>query len=137
GKVRFKPLKYSKEVAIGLNSMRLKSKDNHYEFYLKGMEVNSLHKTFRINSFRVIPYKSEIAFAAAQEYQTDRYDLTMNNLVFKGIVMNDVLDRELIASRLDVSSTTAKIYRDLTKPLELKSKVGNYPSQMLGKLDMN
>lgn len=137
GKVRDKPLKYSKEVAIGLSSLSLKSKDNHYDFSLKGLEVNSLKKTFRINSFKVVPYKSEMAFAAAEKYQADRYDLTMNNLVFKDIVMNDVLERRLIASRLDVSNTTAKIYRDLTKPLEPKSKIGNYPSQMLGKLEMN
>lgn len=137
GKIRNKPLEYSKEVAIGLSSMRLKSKDKHYDFSLKGMEVNSLQKTFRINSFKVIPYKGEKSFAAAQKYQADRYELTMNNLVFKDIVMNDVIDRKLIASAMDVSNTTAKIYRDLTKPLEQKSKVGNYPSQMLDKLDMS
>lgn len=137
GKVRKKPLEYSKEVAIGLSSMNLKSKDNHYDFSLKGLEVNSLRKSFRINSFKIIPYKGEKAFASAEKYQADRYDLTMKDLVFSDIVMNDVLDKKLIASRLDVKSTNAKIYRDLTKPLEKKNKVGNYPSQLLGKLDMN
>ncbi|MEO6682275.1 MAG: hypothetical protein ABIN48_05565 [Ginsengibacter sp.] len=137
GKVKDSPLKYSKEVAVGLSSMNLKSKDNHYEFALAGLEVNSLHRSFRINSFKIIPYKPEMAFAAAQKYQADRYDLTMNDLVFKDIVMEDVLKKRLIASRLDIGSTTAKIYRDLRKPLEQKSKVGNYPSQLLDKLEMN
>ncbi len=137
GKLRKKPLEYSKEVAIGLSSMDLKSNDNHFDFSLRGLEVNSLRKSFRINSFQIIPYKGEKAFAAAEKFQADRYDLTMKNLVFSNIVMNDVLDRKLIASNLDIGSTNAKIYRDLTKPLEKKSKVGNYPSQLLGKLDMN
>ena len=137
GKVRKKPLEYSKEVAIGLSSMNLKSKDNRYDFSLKGLEVNSLGKSFRIQSFQIIPYKQEKAFAMAGKYQGDRYDLTMKDLVFSDIVMNDVLERKMIASRLDIGSTTAKIYRDLKKPLEKKSKVGNYPSQLLSKLDMN
>lgn len=137
GKLRKKPLDYSKEVAIGLSRLELKSKDKQYDFSLKGLEVNSLRKSFRINSFQIIPYKGEKAFAAAEKFQTDRYDLTMNNLVFSDIVMNDVLEKKLIASRLDIGNTTAKIYRDMTKPLEKKSKVGNYPSQLLGKLDMN
>ena len=137
GKVRKKPLEYSKEVAIGLSSMDLKSKDDKYDFSLKGLEVNSLRKSFRINEFQIIPYKSEKDFAAVENFQADRYDLIMKDLVFSDIVMNDVLDRKMIASRLDIGSTNAKIYRDLTKPLEKKSKVGNYPSQLLAKLDMN
>jgi hypothetical protein len=50
--------------------------------------------------------------------------------------MKNLLDKKIFASNLTVANTSLKMYRDLTKPLSSKSKVGNYPSQMLKKLNV-
>src|SRR5690606_5247486 len=78
----------------------------------------------------------ELAFAASSEFQADRYDVKLNDIILDGIVMDDLLDEKLIASQLTVNKTSARIYRDLTRTLEKKSKVGNYPSQLITGLDM-
>jgi hypothetical protein len=49
--------------------------------------------------------------------------------------MNSLVDNRLEAAALVIENISAKISRDKHKPLEKKSKVGNYLSQMLVKLD--
>ncbi len=57
--------------------------------------------------------------------------LAYQGLALKNIDMNDLLDKKLVASEMVIDNVSAKIYRDLHKPLQQKSKVGSYPSQLL------
>lgn len=134
-KIESHPFNYSREVKIELASLSSKSSDKKYTFTLKNLLVNSLDRTLNIHSFNVIPYAGEKKFAQNEKFQRDRYDLKMNHLLFSGIEMDDILDGKIIASKLSVKNTNAKIYRDLTKPLKKESKVGNYPSQLVQKLN--
>ncbi|MEO6135190.1 MAG: hypothetical protein ABIP35_08560 [Ginsengibacter sp.] len=134
--VKNHPLDYASEVDISLSSLAMKSKDNKYDFKFNTISLNSLKKQLQIGSFKIIPYTGEISFAAREHFQSDRYDVSLSGIALNGIAMNDLLDNKLIADELIINNTVGKIYRDLTKPLEKKSKVGNYPSQLLKKLDM-
>lgn len=134
--VKDHPLDYAKEVDLALSSLAMKSKDNKYDFKFNSISLNSLRKQLEIGSFKIIPYTGEVSFAAKEHFQSDRYNVSLSGIALNGIAMNDLLDKKLIADELIINSTTAKIYRDLTKPLEKKNKVGNYPSQMLKSLDM-
>jgi hypothetical protein len=60
----------------------------------------------------------------------------LKGVALKNIDMKNLLDKKIFASNLTINNTSAKIYRDLRKPLSGKSKVGNYPSQMLKKADI-
>ena len=135
-KVQTYPLRYSKEVEVAVRSVGIKSKDNKYDYLFDRIILNSLKKQLRIASFVIKPYTNELAFAASSEFQADRYDVKLNDILLDGIVMDDLLDEKLIASQLIVNKTSARIYRDLTRTLEKKSKVGNYPSQLITGLDM-
>ena len=55
----------------------------------------------------------------------------MTGIALKNIEMNNLIAKKLVASDLVIDNINAKIYRDIHKPLEQKSKVGNYPSQLL------
>lgn len=131
-----KPINYSKELEVAVNIFNLSSKDGKYSYRFKNAVVNTLRKDLKIASFSIVPYKNEIQFAADETFQQDRYSVAMNDLRLDGINMSDLLDQKIFASKLFVNRTHASIYRDLTKPLKKKSKVGNYPSQLLMKLDM-
>lgn len=129
------PLSHTSEVEVNVSEMSARSKDRQYRFGFSGLTANSRTKTLVINAATVHPELSEKAFANHYKYQKDRYDVSLKGIRLKGIEMENLFNDKLIASELTVSNTTAKIYRDLTKPLEKKSKVGNYPSQLLQELD--
>lgn len=130
------PFNFSKEIKLGADQVTFYSKDKKYTYRFRSPEINSYTHNLNIRSFEIIPYKNERQFAAAEKFQRDRYQVTMNNIRLKGIKMNELLDEKILASELTVSNVDARIYRDLTKPLEQKSKVGNYPSQLIEKLQM-
>jgi len=128
------PMNYTKEVEVLLDRFSLQSKDKSYRFNFGHIAINSLHKDFTINSFNIVPFAPEQQFANHFHFQKDRYEVSLSGISLQGIDMNSLLDKRLEASQLVINKVNAKIYRDLHKPLEEKSKVGNYPSQLLMKL---
>ena len=131
-----KPLKHSDEIAIAANKISLKSKDNKYNYNFSNVVVNSKRKELRIDRFNIVPYTGEKQFAAREKYQQDRYDVSLSGITLKGIEMDNLLNNKIDATELVINNTSAKIYRDLRKPLKEESKVGNYPSQIIQKLDI-
>ncbi len=129
------PIEHSKEINLSLSSIGWRSDDKLYSYGMENILVNSSSKLLRINHMFIHPELGETAFAASQKFQRDRYDLNLNGITLNGIKMEDVVNNKLIADKLIINSTVAKISRDLKKPLEGKNKVGNYPSQLIQKLD--
>jgi len=130
-KLQMHPVNYTKEIEIALSSLSVRSDDETYTYQFKDILVNSLQKQLSINSFNIIPFAGESQFANKFNFQKDRFDVQLSGIFLKDIDMNSIIDKELIASELIINNVSAKIYRDLHKPLERKSKIGNYPSQLL------
>ncbi|MEO6818130.1 MAG: hypothetical protein ABI266_06220 [Ginsengibacter sp.] len=130
------PIKYSDEIAIAVNKLSLKSKDNKYNYNFGNAVINSKSKELKIDRFSIIPYTGEKQFAAKEMFQQDRYDVVISGIALKGIEMQNLLNNRIEATELVINNTSANIYRDLQKPLKKESKVGNYPSQVIQKLDM-
>ncbi|MDQ2862292.1 MAG: hypothetical protein M3R50_01355, partial [Bacteroidota bacterium] len=128
------PLKYSTEAEIVCDKISMDLKDGLYNVSFLNTSLNSLHKELKIGAVMLQPFLGEKAFAAKSQFQTDRYDVSLKGIVLKNIDMQTLIAKKIVASDLIINSTSAKIYRDLNKPLDGKSKVGNYPSQMLLKL---
>ncbi|MEP7230262.1 MAG: hypothetical protein ABI691_08430 [Ginsengibacter sp.] len=135
-KVQKHPLDFSNEVELGCSSISMKSKDGVYSYLYRNIVLNSLRKQLDIASYNIKPLYNEKEFARREPFQKDRYDVAFKGIALKGIDMKNLLEKKIIASQLLINSTSAKIYRDLQRPLKDKSKVGNYPSQMLSKIDL-
>ncbi len=130
------PIDYTKEAEISCEKISLYSKDGFYNYVVNNATLNSLQKQLDIGSVAVKPLLGEKAFANKAHFQKDRYDLLLKGIALKNIDMKNLLDKKIFASNLTVANTSVKIYRDLTKPLGSKSRVGNYPPQMLKRFDV-
>lgn len=129
------PIEHSKEINVSLTSIDWKSDDKMYSYGLQNILVNSRSKLLRISHVYIRPSLGETAFANSQQFQRDRYDVNLEGITLNGIKMEDVVNNKLIAEKLIINNTVAKISRDLKKPLDEKNKVGNYPSQLIQKID--
>ncbi|MEO9023260.1 MAG: hypothetical protein ABI237_18445 [Ginsengibacter sp.] len=130
------PMDFTKEAEVVADRFILRSEDGNYHFDFKNIQINSLQKELQVASFNIIPAKGEKGFTSGFPFQKDRYDIQLSGIQLTDIDMNSLIDKQLVASELMINHTIAKIYRDLHKPLEKKSKVGNYPSQLLTRLDI-
>ena len=128
------PWDYSREAQLSCDKISINSKDGLYNFSFKEASINSFQKQLKIGSVSIKPFLGKTAFAEKAHFQKDRYDVDLTGIILKNIDMKNLIDKKIVASDLTISNTSAKIYRDLKKPLSGKSKVGNYPSQMLKKL---
>jgi hypothetical protein len=134
--LQYHPIDYTKEAQISCDKISLSSKDGFYNYVVNNITLNSLQKQLDIGSIAVKPLLGEKAFANKARFQKDRYDLFVKGIALKNIDMKNLLDKKIFASDLTVANTSLKIYHDLTKPLSRKSKVGNYPPQMLKKVNV-
>jgi hypothetical protein len=128
------PLDVIKEGEISCDKISLNTNDGFYNYTLQNAVINSLQKQLNIASITVKPLLDEKAFANKAHFQKDRYDVVLNGIALKNINMQNLLDKKIFASELVINNASIKIYSDLKKPLSGKSKVGNYPSQMLTKM---
>jgi hypothetical protein len=135
-KVQNYPIDYSKEAEIIFDKISMNSKDGLYNFSIQNASINSFQKQLKVASVNIKPFLGEKAFANKAHFQKDRYDVTLNGISLKGIDMRNLISKKLFASDLIISNASIKIYRDLKKPLDGKSKVGNYLPQLLKKLDV-
>jgi len=134
-KLETHPMNFTKEAEVAVDRFSLQSKDGKYNYHLNNMWINSLQKKLKISSLTVVPFASEKVFADKFHFQTDRYEVKLSGILLKNIDMNSLLDKRLEASELIINNANGKISRDLHKPLEKTSNVGNYLSQLLLKLD--
>ncbi|MEP6949438.1 MAG: hypothetical protein ABI863_09195 [Ginsengibacter sp.] len=129
------PLDYIKEAEISCDKISINSKDGFYNYTFQNAALNSLNRQLKIGSFIIKPFLDENAFANKARYQKDRYDVTLAGITLKNIDMKNLLDKKIVASDLVINNVSAKDYIDLQKPMNGKNKVGNYPAQLLKKID--
>ncbi|MEO7961435.1 MAG: hypothetical protein ABIR19_07805, partial [Ginsengibacter sp.] len=134
--VRKYPMDFTREVEIRCRSLSASSKDGKYHNSATDITVNTLRKTLNIKSINIKPRLGEIAFAKSEKFQRDRYDLQLKDISLQGIDTRNLFNKKIIADKLVVENAKVSIYRDLQQPLRDENKVGNYPSQLLSKLEL-
>lgn len=132
--LRTHPSRYTEDARLEISYLKMMSGDHQYQFGLHDIFVNSAQRSMSIAGLSLIPVLSESGFAAHHPFQKDRYEVAMNNIEMDGIEMDDIFRRALIANNLNVANTMVRIFRDMNRPVDTVSKMGNYPSQLLEKL---
>ncbi len=129
-------LKRADDVVISNNLVSIKSKDGLYNYSCKGLTVRLKGRTILLNQFLIKPLYSEERFANRVGVQKDRYNAQIKNIVITGVDFAKALSGELAIDKISMSNSSLKIYRDISKPLDSISKVGNAPHQALYKLKL-
>jgi hypothetical protein len=133
--MQLNPIAQTKEVDLFCNNYSYSSDDNLYNYNLKNIHLNSLRKQINIASLKLTPLYNEAAFAKKARVQKDRYDISLDGISFNNINPDNILEKEIDVGDVTVNNSRIKIYRDISYPLEPVNKVGNYPSQMIKKID--
>lgn len=130
------PLKHSKEVNILVDFIKINPDKQPYVYDFENLNFNSLQKNLVIGSASILPKLSESDFANLYPFQHDRFEVRARAVNLQGMEMADLFENKIIANRFIVQDVGLHIFRDLTKPLQEGSRVGNYPSQLLLALDI-
>ena len=127
------PLKHIREFELHCTGLDYQSPDKLYQNQLLNIQLNSSSKKVSIGKLKITPGLSETEFANKAKVQKDRYCVEMNHIVFDQLDLAKLFNKSIIARKVEVGSSTIDIFRDLSKPLDGKDKIGNFPQEVLKK----
>lgn len=129
-------LLFSRQVAAGAESLSWRSAEQPYRFDIKNISFSSHSNMVIVRSFQIDPLLGEDAFVKSLPTQDDRFDFSFQNIIIKNVDFYKLLEEDIRADSMLISSSSFKIYRDLNIPRDKKNRIGTYPSQIVMKLPL-
>lgn len=127
-------LLFSKHINIDCRSLSWLSKDELYTYKAEGISFDMDNSSARADVFSVIPMLDEHSFAAKKKVQADRYDITLKKIEITGLNFYHLFDERIEAGEISIYQPVIKIYRDMTRPHDHKSRIGTYPQQRIAQI---
>ncbi|HEY8387728.1 MAG TPA: hypothetical protein VIK74_03950, partial [Parasegetibacter sp.] len=130
---------YSKSMAVRLKDFTLPFSDNQYNLSLDTMNLMiSGGETFTdIRNLNLISPLGETEFTNRNKSQLERFDLRFPYVVLKNFSYQQLLSEGILqADSAGIKDAKIRIFKDRSQPADGKSKVGQYPHQLLKKADM-
>ncbi|MEP6682714.1 MAG: hypothetical protein ABJA35_05610 [Parafilimonas sp.] len=127
---------YAKEALINFNGYTTRTADSLYFIKTDSLTINAARKTLDVAGLYLTPRFSKQDFGKQLKSYKDRYTIKFETAFFKNIDWYHLfLGEGFNASQCQLNNGTMEIYADRNVPLSPKSKVGNYPHQLLVNLD--
>jgi len=124
-------LLFAKGINVNVSKIAWPSQNRRYDYIADNISLNSTAKTLSVNQILISPRLGENAFVNSIPTQDDRFNFSINNVVFSGIDIQKLSDEYLKAETMSIGRSVFKIYRDLARPRDKKNRVGYYPHQVL------
>ncbi|HTN05916.1 hypothetical protein [Agriterribacter sp.] len=125
---------FSKQLSASCSTLLWSSPGQLYTYKAENIVMHSSDRKVNAERFRIIPALSETAFAAKKAIQADWFTADVKQITFHQISFQQLLKKELAVDSMVVQSASLKIYRDMTMPPDIRSKMGRYPQQQLARI---
>jgi hypothetical protein len=122
---------FSKTMTVNVAKIAWPSPDKLYDYQAENIALRSGSNSLSIGRIAILPRLGENEFVNAIPTQEDRFNFSFNNIVFSGVDLQRLPDKYLRAAAMSIGRSTFKVYRDLARPRDTKSRVGSYPHQVL------
>ncbi len=125
---------YSKQALISLQDLRFRTKDSLYVIGLDSITINASAKSVRINNFSIGPNGTNAQFAKKLKFIKERYTGRFKTVELKQISWWSIASADYFkASEMHMNEGRLEVFTDRSLPPFPKSKVGNFPHQLLMK----
>ena len=105
-----------------------------YQFSASGLKLNNKEGNITIKQVLIKPLLSETEFAKKIKVQTDRIDMTFNNINLKGVDFKKLINDNILEIQTASLQPLLKIFNDRTVTIDSSKEIVKYPHQSLVKL---
>lgn len=127
---------YAKDARIYYHDFTVRTADSLYIFAIDSLELIAAQKRLNLKGLKLDPRGNKAEFSAKHKFYKDRFDIGVASASIENIDWYSLLGQErFFASEITLNDGNIGIYGDQNKPPAAKSKVGNYPHQLLMNLD--
>ncbi len=127
---------FSNEQAIHCNQLEVPTKNNVYDFRIMGLDYKSQTGQLHTEQIRLIPSQSETAFASANKYAKDRFNIAIGSMDIVHLNRQSLLHQEFVADSLILTNASIRVFRDKSKPHDSVDRTNDYPQQAIMKLSL-
>lgn len=128
---------YAKNAAITLGKFQWATPDSLYMLSVDSISINAANRTVNMDTIAFIPRESKNSFMAKMPYLKERYTATFDHVSLQAVDWwAFISDEGFSANKMLMGKGKMNIYADRNLPPFPKSKVGNYPHQLLMKLNL-
>src|SRR5579871_206748 len=128
---------YAKDALIFLRDYNITMSDNLYAFHFDSAILNASSGEVNLKELSIKPKGNKNDFSKKVNYYTDRYEVNISDASIKNMDWYRLLNGEgFTAQQIKLSNGIVEVFADRTLPPFPKSKVGNYPQQLLMKINM-
>nr|WP_295868890.1 hypothetical protein [uncultured Chitinophaga sp.] len=129
---------YARNYEIGMRDYMNRTRDSLYWMYVRGIRYDAAERTLNIGQFEIKPRYGKAEFQQRTGgVQQDRYELQFNDIQVRELDPRMLLQEQQIwARRINISNGKLQIYRDRTLPMPPGDKLGQFPNQVLQKVNL-
>lgn len=127
---------YATNFDINLEKYEFKPKDSLYNLHFKDITYRAAQKNLELGSVHLEPKYNIAEFDRRIGTQKDRYDILFRDLDFNRLYLQDLLKGKLYCESCNIDGANIDIYRNRSLPLPAGDKMGQFPSQVLKKLEL-
>ncbi|MEJ7625483.1 MAG: hypothetical protein WKF35_01365 [Ferruginibacter sp.] len=127
----FKNILSNSKWILGGDGITGYTKDKLYEIKTGPFTIDKYRSEISVQKISILPQISEAEFIRTRKVQEDFFELEFRNIKAGEVDIRALLeDKAMIAGSVSLQPNV-KIFRDLTLPMDTKSKMGKYPHQVL------
>ncbi|MEP7371980.1 MAG: hypothetical protein ABI675_01245 [Chitinophagaceae bacterium] len=125
---------FSKQIFLTCERFSWPSKNKLYNYTADSISLNTASGSIQVKKFLVDPKLKEDAFVKSLPAQDDRFDFSINNIAIRNVNMQELFNENVVADSILISSSSFKIYRDVSVARDKKNRVGTYPHQVIAEI---
>lgn len=128
---------YAKDALITLKDYSLVTSDSLYNFHIDSFALNAGSGNLALTNISLRPRGEKNDFSKKLQFYKDRYDIKIEQASIQKIDWWKLLSEEgFSAEQILLEKGSIEVFADRTLPDQGKNKVGNYPHQLLTRLEL-
>lgn len=128
---------YAREFELTLDKWDYRTPDSLYWLHVNRISYNAVAREMNIGEIKLEPRYSKADFDKKIKTQQDRFQLAFRELRFQGIPFISLLQRqEFFVKAIDIDGGELHAYRNRKLPMPPGNKLGQFPNQLLHKMEM-
>lgn len=127
---------FAEKALIAMNNYSFRTADGMYFLKANSVSIVSPGNLMQVRGFSLQPAVSKSAFDKKNGYRKERYDISIKELELRAMNWWSLLNQEEVtAQKMKMADGKIRVSLDRSLPAAPTSKVGNYPHQLLRKLE--
>ena len=124
---------FARDVSMRFHDLKYRSQDSVYKLKADKILYSSVRRTLEVQDFKIQPTRKDPEeFYRWMGMQKVMNTVQFDKALFRGFRLERFIHQDAIyADSVYLDDPTADIFLDKTQPIDLKSKIGQYPHQKL------